>query len=194
MKKIKIVALIGKAGSGKDTLLKRLVKDNEGFNEIISCTTRPPREGERDGFAYHFLTDEEYAAKVLQGDMLEAAAFRDWVYGTSYESLDEDKINIGVFNPTGIESLMCHKKLIDLQVFYIICSDKERLIRQLNRESNPDIDEIFRRFNTDRDDFFDLDFELEDDIFKSDINFIPVQNETKQDLVSAVRTIIENIV
>ena len=75
MKKIKIVALIGKAGSGKDTLLKRLVKDNEGFNEIISCTTRPPREGERDGFAYHFLTDEEYAAKVLQGDMLEAAAF-----------------------------------------------------------------------------------------------------------------------
>lgn len=44
---MKIVALIGKAGAGKDTILKKVLKKYPNyFNEIISCTTRPPREGE----------------------------------------------------------------------------------------------------------------------------------------------------
>lgn len=193
MKKFKIIALIGKAGSGKDTLLQRLLKDNEAFNEIISCTTRPPREGEKDGFAYKFLTDEEFAARVIAGEMIEAAIFRDWAYGTPYDSLDIDKVNIGVFNPSGIETIKWNKN-IDLQVFYVVCSDKERLIRQLNRESEPDIDELFRRYQTDREDFFDLDFELEGDFFKADFNFIPIKNESPNDLQECVRTIMENIV
>jgi len=193
MKKFKIIALIGKAGSGKDTLLQHLLKNNEAFNEIISCTTRPPREGEKDGFAYKFLTDEEFAARVIAGEMIEAAIFRDWVYGTPYDSLDIDKINVGVFNPSGIETMKWNKN-IDLQVFYVVCSDKERLIRQLNRESEPDIDELFRRYQTDREDFFDLDFELEEDFFKADFNFIPIKNESPNDLQECVRTIMENIV
>ena len=60
--------------------------------------------------------------------MVEAAIFNDWVYGTAYDSLDIDKVNIGVFNPAGIESML-HLPNIDLQIFYIQCSDKERLIR-----------------------------------------------------------------
>lgn len=193
MKKFKIIALIGKAGSGKDTLLQELVKDNDGFNEIISCTTRPPRENEKDGFAYKFLTNDEFAAKVLRGEMVEAAVFREWVYGTSYDSLDENKINIGVFNPAGIETLMRDKR-VDLQVFYITCSDKERLIRQLQRESNPDIDEIIRRYRTDEEDFVDLDLSLEEDWFKADFDFIPLKNEDYNDMLICKRTIIKNIV
>lgn len=193
MKKFKIIALIGKAGSGKDTLLQELVKDNDGFNEIISCTTRPPRENEKDGFAYKFLTNDEFAAKVLRGEMVEAAVFREWVYGTSYDSLDENKINIGIFNPAGIETLMRDKR-VDLQVFYITCSDKERLIRQLQRESNPDIDEIIRRYRTDEEDFVDLDLSLEEDWFKADFDFIPLKNEDYNDMLICKRTIIKNIV
>lgn len=192
-KKFKIVALIGKAGSGKDTLLQEILKNNDGFHEIISCTTRPPREGEKDGFAYKFLTDEEFAARVIAGEMIEAAIFRDWAYGTSYDSLDEDKINIGVFNPTGIETMKWNKN-ISLQVFYITCSDKQRLIRQLNREQEPDIDELFRRYQTDREDFFDLDFSLEEDFFEADFDFIPLTNEKPEDLMRCVRTVLENIV
>ena len=193
MKKVKIIALIGKAGSGKDTLLQYLLKDNDGFNEIISCTTRPPREGEVNGKDYWFLEPGDFAARVLQGEIVEAAVFRNWVYGTAYDTLSEEKVNIGVFNPDGIETLM-HNKNIDLKVFYVTCSDKIRLIRQLNRETNPDIDEIFRRFDTDREDFCDLDFELEDDIFESDIPFIPIKNEEWSDLARCERTILENLV
>lgn len=192
-KKYKIVALIGKAGSGKDTILNRLIENNEGFNKIISCTTRPPRDKEKDGFAYRFLTDKEFAERVLCGDMIEATIFRDWVYGTSYKSLDINKINIGVFNPDGVESMLYNPD-IELQVFYITCSDKIRLIRQLNREDNPDIDEIFRRYKADEDDFSVLDFELDEKWFKAVFDFIPIKNEKESDLKNAERTILENIV
>ena len=43
MNKYRVIALIGKAGSGKDTILKRIVSIEKNINEIISCTTRPAR-------------------------------------------------------------------------------------------------------------------------------------------------------
>ena len=182
MNKYKIVAIIGKAGSGKDSLLKNLIKNNKEWNEIISCTTRPPRDNEENGNQYYFLSNEEFAKKILNNEMLEAAVFNDWCYGTAYDALDINKINIGVFNPTGIETLLTLKD-IDLQVFYLRCSDKERLIRQLNREDNPDIKEIFRRYKTDEEDFFDLEFD-----------YIELINEKVSDLCECERTIVENIV
>ena len=45
----KMIALIGEAGSGKDTVLNKLTDELPYFNKIISTTTRPPREGEKDG-------------------------------------------------------------------------------------------------------------------------------------------------
>ena len=62
---------MGKAGSGKDTILREVVKQNPDIHEVVSCTTRPPREGEVDGVNYHFLTGEEFGAKVLKNEMLE---------------------------------------------------------------------------------------------------------------------------
>lgn len=153
----KIIAIMGKAGSGKDSIMQGVLKQNPHLHEIISCTTRPPREGEIDGVNYHFLTGEEFGDKVLHQEMLEATCFNDWFYGTSYDSLRSDCINIGVFNPTGIESLLSFPD-IDLKVYYILASDKQRLIRQLNREPNPDVQEIVRRFKADTIDFENIDF------------------------------------
>lgn len=58
MDKIKIIALCGKAGAGKDFLLNRICANHPEFYKIVSNTTRPIREGEKDGISYHFLTDE----------------------------------------------------------------------------------------------------------------------------------------
>ena len=152
-----IIAFVGKAGSGKDTLLRAVCdKFGDRVHEIVSCTTRPPREGEIDGVNYHFLTGEAFGEKVIQGEMLEATCFNDWFYGTSFDSLNPDKVNIGVFNPAGIDSLKQHSSHIRLIVFFVNTKDKERLIRQLNRENNPDIDEIMRRYKTDMIDFEDF--------------------------------------
>lgn len=151
MNKYKIIAICGKSASGKDTLL-HMIMDNTTLHEIVSCTTRPPREGEVNGVNYFFMTIEEFAHKSDQGEMLEVSHFRDWHYGTSLNGLNPDKINVGVFNPEGIISLMKDNR-VDLYVVLVQASNKCRLIRSLRREINPDVDEIIRRYLADKEDF-----------------------------------------
>ncbi len=152
-----IITLMGKAGAGKDTLLNKICDEHPEYHKIISCTTRPMRENEKNGQDYHFLSHEDFIQKVLNGDMLEATEFNGWHYGTTKSSLI-DGINIGVFNPEGYDCLT-QFPINDICIigFYIKCNDKERLLRQLNREQNPNVKEIIRRYNTDEADFFELD-------------------------------------
>ena len=153
---IKLVALMGKAGSGKDRLLTEIINRDEyqHFQKVINCTTRPIREHEVDGVNYHYLTNEEFTEKVLNGDMIEATDFNHWFYGTMLSTLSTNKINIGVFNPTAVEILQADPRL-DVYVIYVEAPDKLRLLRQLNREEEPDCHEIVRRFKADEEDFND---------------------------------------
>lgn len=177
----KIVALMGEAGSGKDRMMQELLKAYPHFHEIVSCTTRPKREGEVEGVNYFYLTPEQFGDKVLHDEMLECSTFRDWFYGTSYESVRSDCVNIGVFNPTGVESLI-DRPDVDVQVFRVRASDKTRMLRQLNREENPDVHEIVRRFHADWLDFAELD-----------APYIEVKNETFEDLHSGVKQILSQL-
>ena len=159
MNKVKILAICGPAGSGKDWLLHQLVELSNGqLHEIISTTTRPMREGEQNGVNYHFVSDEIFAQLVFNNMMLEATSFRGWYYGTCFEALDIKKPNIGVFNPDGVRALLGDPRL-EVMVVEIKSDDKTRLIRQLQRETNPDCDEIVRRYQTDKSDFMSIDFE-----------------------------------
>lgn len=152
MNKYKIIALCGKSAAGKDTILKEIINQYPDLHEIISCTTRPPRDYELEGVNYFFLSLEEFARKDRMGEMLEVSKFRDWYYGTSLDGIVANKINVGVFNPTGIYNLM-KNDMIDLFVVQVQAADKVRLLRSLNREHNPDVDEIVRRYLTDKEDF-----------------------------------------
>lgn len=156
--KIKILALFGKSASGKDNIQKWIVSNCPKINGIVSCTTRPPRSGEQHGVDYFFLSDEEFTKKVLDGSMLEATSFREWFYGTALDQLDPEKINVGVFNIAGIECLIEDTRLKVVPV-WVHATNKTRLIRSLNREQNPDCNEICRRFFADEEDFSDIDFE-----------------------------------
>lgn len=160
--KYKIVALFGPAGSGKDYIQKEIMKTIWGkthLNEIISCTTRPPREGEIDGINYHFMSSsEEFFNWANMNKWLEFTNFRGWWYGTSIEYLSKDKINIGVFNITGIKALNENEEIECLPI-YIKTFSKIRLLRQLQREIDPDCDEIIRRYLTDQNDFLNIPFE-----------------------------------
>lgn len=158
MNKTIIVALFGKSGAGKDTLLKEVVsKYPDKYHAIVSCTSRPPREGETE-LDYHFKTREEAVAEIAAGQALEVAIFADWYYYTPYSSIDENKINIGVFNIQGITSLLEIPDIVVLPIFLEV-SDKERLIRCLNRENLPNCKEIARRFLVDEEDFKEISFE-----------------------------------
>lgn len=174
-KSYKILALMGPSGSGKDTVLKEVLKKNpKEFNKIINCTTRPMREGEVNGVDYFFISPETFAEQVLNFDMIEATNFNDWFYGTSKDALVNNAINIGVFSPEAVEALL-ESPDIELMVLELAASDKTRLLRQLNREANPNVHEIIRRFKADEEDFADLD-----------ILRITLVNETKDDLLENV--------
>lgn len=181
MNKYKIICLIGEAGSGKDYLLHRLLKESTQFNEIISCTTRPIRDKEIDGVNYHYITKEQFLAMEQEGLMLETSQFNGWFYGTPKTSLSLNKINIGVFNPQGIRNLLKNEN-VDIIVYYIKAGDKTRLIRQLYRENNPNVEEIVRRFQTDKKDFKELNFD-----------YTTLPNENATDATESIRAILNNI-
>ena len=141
-----IVALMGKAGAGKTSILNALCAEHPEYHKIVSCTTRPMRDNEKEGEDYHFLSDSQFIEKIMNGDMLEVTEFNGWHYGTMKSSLI-DGINIGVFNPEGYDCLtQIPIKDVKIIGIYIRCHDKERLIRQLNRELEPNVQEIIRRY------------------------------------------------
>ncbi|MBP7276522.1 MAG: guanylate kinase, partial [Kiritimatiellae bacterium] len=70
------------SGAGKTTLCRRLLAEFPSFEYSVSCTTRPPREGETDGRDYHFITPEEFRQRASQGLFLEHAVVHGHLYGT----------------------------------------------------------------------------------------------------------------
>jgi len=165
MSKYQIIALYGASGSGKDTILKWIVSHYPKINPIVSCTTRPRREGEVDGVDYHYISEEKFSEQILNGEMLEATEFRGWFYGTQVAALSEDTVNIGVFNPAGLMALEENPNISLLKI-YVSASDKTRLLRCLNRESNPNVDEIVRRYQTDQRDIREYQAESEEEDFR----------------------------
>ena len=180
-----IVCLVGKSGSGKDTLAHKL-GELEGWHNVVSCTTRPKRDYEVEGKDYYFLTNKDFADKVLNGDMLEVTYFNTWHYGTMKSAL-KDGINVGVWNPEGYDCLHESVKYdsdIKLLAYYLRCDDKTRLLRQLNREEHPDVKEIIRRFSADEEDF---------EILNEDDDIGLMWNETWDDMKKNYQRIQDNV-
>ncbi len=73
------------SGGGKTTLIRRLLADPPGepIHFSVSHTTRPMREGEREGREYHFVTVEEFQRMVQRDEFLEHNEVHDNIYGTS---------------------------------------------------------------------------------------------------------------
>lgn len=156
--KIKILALFGESGTGKSTIQRWIVQNIDHTNKIVPYTTRPKREYEVEGEDYFFVTPEQFEKTLLEGEMIEATSFNDWFYGTPFCTLERNKINIGVFNITGIEDLLTYHRFNVLPV-RVLVDEKMCLLRALNREAHPNCHEICRRFLADQKDFIDIPFE-----------------------------------
>lgn len=74
--------ITGPSGVGKGTLIRALRQEAPELELAISATTRRPREGERDGHDYHFLSPEEFDRRVAEGAFLEHATYSGNRYGT----------------------------------------------------------------------------------------------------------------
>ena len=84
-----LIVISAPSGTGKSTVVKRLLNEVDGLHFSVSATTRPPREGEEDGVDYHFIDEPTFARKVAEGEFLEHAEVHGHHYGTLRSATEE---------------------------------------------------------------------------------------------------------
>lgn len=179
----KLFVLIGKSGSGKDTVLEQLIH-NYGYKKVISYTTRPMRDGEMDGINYHFVSDKVFKSMIETGEAIEYNTFETsqgyCYYGTHKDILKdlENSNLICIKEPKGTQQLI--NVLGSKNVIPIVLErdGKERIISSLKRGDN--WLEVCRRGLADHEDFTEIDKE----------SLFRVNNET----ISDTETIIHNYI
>ena len=79
----KIILFVAPSGSGKTSIIKGLLDDDDDLDFAISATTRPPRPAETEGQDYYFLSQTDFENRVLRGEFVEyAQVYRETFYGT----------------------------------------------------------------------------------------------------------------
>lgn len=159
----KIVCLMGKSSSGKDTIYKRLLSQEKVIlHNIVPYTTRPIRAGEKNGTEYHFVDEEEFQNLVKAGCVIEDRAYHTYLGLWRYFTVADERIDLGRCSYVMITTLEAYEKI---QVFYgaakvlpvlIELDDGVRLQRALDREKaqdQPKYEEMCRRFLADAEDF-----------------------------------------
>jgi guanylate kinase len=162
----KLICLLGKSCSGKDTIYKRLLQNEElDLVPLVTYTTRPKRAGEQEGREYHFTDEEGFNSLKEQGKVIEDRSY-DTVYGLwRYFTVDD-----GTFDPSGKNVIAAagtipaflrlrdHFGAENTCPVMIETEDGIRLERAMRREkkqTSPRYKEMCRRFITDSEDFDD---------------------------------------
>ena len=167
----KLFILCGKSASGKDTIMKQIIK-NHNYERVVSYTTRPMREGEIDGVDYNFITQEKFNEMLENGEIIEHNVFKtnfgNWHYGTGSDILEKLKRDnlICIKEPKGIKQLINKLGYNRVVPILIQRSAYDRLISSLNRQPNAtdkEVLEMTRRLNADEEDFKEIESE---NIFK----------------------------
>jgi guanylate kinase len=83
-----VFVITGPSGVGKGTLIAALRERHPELALSVSATTRPPRPGEQDGVAYHFMTEAEFQRRLENGEFVEHAGFAGHRYGTLRAELE----------------------------------------------------------------------------------------------------------
>ena len=83
-----LLVLSSPSGGGKTTIAKSLLQARDDLGYSVSATTRPMREGEREGADYYFLSRKEFLRRVEAGEFLEWATYAGNLYGTLRSEID----------------------------------------------------------------------------------------------------------
>ncbi|HEX9740078.1 MAG TPA: guanylate kinase, partial [Ignavibacteriaceae bacterium] len=131
------------SGAGKTTIVKSILKDIPELAFSISATTRRKRENERDGFDYHFISEEAFRKKIEENGFVEWEKFYDYYYGTPKGFID-DKINngISVLLEVDVKGALSIKTIYpDAILIYIYPPSFEVLVERLkNRRTEDETD------------------------------------------------------
>ena len=178
-----IIVVSAPSGSGKTTLVSRLLEKMPGIKRSISYTTREPRESEKEGEDYIFITKEEFERRIEENDFLEWEKNFNNYYGTSKEQFREavDKgedivLSIDVKGARRVKN----KVPESISVFIMPPSDKELETR-------------LRKRNTDQEQQVSMRLkESKAEIASADEYDYLIVNENIEEATEELRMIIEN--
>ena len=167
-----LYVIVGQTLSGKSTLVRDIVTVT-GMKQVITYTTRPIREGERDGIDYHFITSEEMDKPEFFGRRDFYTVYREEPYSYAMNKDDvfpfEDKIVI--LDPAGVRAVKDEIGHNNVTVVYIN-APIDLLIKRGKLRGDSE-EEVQRRLHVDRDSFISAKY-------FADI----VLDPTKQDMLS----------
>lgn len=158
----KIYCIVGKSATGKDTMFKSIREKYKGIIPILNYTTRPKREGEKEGIEYHFVFNEEYLSyerenpeKILEKRTYDTV-YGKWVYFTLEFDFDKTKDYIILTTIEGARAIQAKYGEDNIYVIYIQALPKVRLLRSIDRLGKAygtEYAEICRRFLADEKDY-----------------------------------------
>lgn len=137
----------GPSGVGKGTVCKALREVADNIAVSVSATTRAPRAGEIDGVHYHFLTVENFKARIERGEFLEWAKVYENYYGT-LKSVVNDILDAGknVILEIDTNGALQVKKLMPEAVLVFLAPPSEaELLRRLENRQTDTAEEIAKR-------------------------------------------------
>jgi len=119
----KLFVISAPSGTGKTTLLKRVMAKIPGLSFSVSHTTRPPRPGERNGADYHFVSKPEFLKMIDRGLFLEHAEVHSNLYGTSRAAIDQQcKAGIDVILDIDVQGASILRRTGQVKARYIFIS------------------------------------------------------------------------
>ncbi len=149
-----LLLLSAPSGAGKTTVGRHLLERTPGLVRVTTCTTRPPRPGERDGVDYHFLSPTEFERQVAAGAFLEHAVVYGHRYGTRraevLECLDRGRdvlLNVDVQGAAHLRALAARNPRLGaaLVTVFLTPPSIEVLAERLRRRAQDPPEVIERR-------------------------------------------------
>lgn len=159
----KLIVLMGKSASGKDTIYNLLKADESlDLQQIVPYTTRPQRAGEKDGEAYHFVTEEEFNVLLEKGRVIEHRSYHT-IHGLwRYFTVEDEQFDLTAHSYLLIGTLEAYVSIVahfgqeHVVPVMVTLDDGLRLERALSREreqEHPKYEELCRRFLADSADY-----------------------------------------
>ncbi|AQW85779.1 deoxyguanylate kinase / guanylate kinase [Campylobacter pinnipediorum subsp. caledonicus] len=176
-----ILIVSGPSGSGKSTLLNRLFKEEDNLYFSISSTTRPRRNGEREGVDYYFIDEDEFKYGIDNDEFLEWACVHKNYYGTSLKpvlkALNDGKIVVFDIDVQGF--CIAREKLKNyITSVFVTTKNKDELEKRLqkrNTDSNETIKNRLTNAAVEMEHISEYDyFLINDDIEKSYMDLLSI--------------------